>query len=142
MLFGRKCHTPTCWLESGEKQLASSEMKITEDKVRIARDNLRVARERKKTYSDRKYIPKTFEGAKKVMLKVAPWKGIIRFKKRGKMRPQYIGPLVLECIGDQVYRLVLPPDFEGIHDLFHMCYLRKYVAEEPNILPSDELRVD
>ena len=73
MLYGRRCRTPTCWLEPGEKQFASSEIvQITEDKVKIARDRLRVARERQKKYSDKKHRPKTFEVGEKVMLKVSP----------------------------------------------------------------------
>ena len=59
------------------------------------------------------------------------------------MGPRYIGPLIVSArIGEQAYKLKLPPELEGIHDVFHVCYLRKCLAEEPSILPLDELRVD
>ena len=55
-----------------------------------------------------------------VFLKVAPWKGVIRFQKRNKLNPRYIGPFrILEKIGLVAYRLVLPQDLERIHDVFH-----------------------
>ena len=77
------------------------------------------------------------------MLKVSPWKGIIRFGKRGKLEPRFIGPFtVLERIREQAYKLELPQELEGIHNVFHVCYLRKCLADEPSILPLDELRVD
>ena len=78
MLYDRKCRTPVCWLEPGDKQFAGPEIvQQTADKVTIARNNLRIARERQKKYSDRKHRPKTFQVGENVMLKVSPWKGII-----------------------------------------------------------------
>ncbi|TLX69655.1 transposase family protein, partial [Labilibacter sediminis] len=144
MLYGRKCRTPTCWLEPGEKQFAGPEIvQMTADKVAIARDRLRVARERQKKYSDMKHRPKAFEVGERVMLKVSPWKGIIRFGKRGKLGPRFIGPFeILERVGDQAYKLDLPPELEGIHNVFHVCYLRRCLSEEPSVLPLEELRVD
>lgn len=49
---------------------------------------------------------------------------------------------MLECIDDRACRLELPLELEGIHDVFHICYLRKCLAEEPSSLPLDELQVD
>lgn len=92
MLYGRKCQTPTCWIELGENQFARSEIvQIIVDKVKVVRDRLQVAREIQKKYSDKKHRPKTFEVGEKVMLKVSPWKGIIRFGKRGKLGARFIG---------------------------------------------------
>lgn len=60
------------------------------------------------------------------MLKVSPWRGIIRFGKRGKLGPRFFGPFkVLERVGDQAHRLELPTELDGIHNTFHVCYLRK-----------------
>ena len=143
LLYGRKCRTPTCWLEAGEKQFTGPEMvQQTADMVAIARDRLRIARERQKKYSDRKHRPKTFEVGERVMLKVSPWKGVIRFGKRGKLGPRFIGPFkVLERVGTQAYKLELPPELDGIHNVFHICYLRKCLAEETGILPLEEIRI-
>ncbi|KAL7602247.1 hypothetical protein Lser_V15G24102 [Lactuca serriola] len=144
MLYRKKCCTPTCWLDPGEKQFTSTEMMhITDDKVKIARDPLHVVRERKKKYSMKKHRLNTFTVGEKVMLKVSPWKGIIRFSKQDTLGPRSIGPLVVsELIGSQTYILELPLDIEGSHDVFHVLYLHKCLAEEPSILPMDELRVD
>ena len=77
------------------------------------------------------------------MLKVYPWKGIIRFGKRGKLSPRFLGPFpILEMIGLQAYRLDLPPEMDGIHPTFHVCSLRKCLAEEESVIPLTKIRVD
>ncbi|KAI3759424.1 hypothetical protein L6452_07230 [Arctium lappa] len=76
------------------------------------------------------------------MLKVSPWKGIIRFGKRRKLSPRFLGPFViLERIGLQAYRLDLPPEMDGIHPTFHVCYLRKCLVEEESVIPLTKIRV-
>ena len=80
-----------------------------------------------------------------VFLKVAPWKGVIRFQKRGKLSPRYIGPFrILERIGPVAYRLELSRDLERIHDVFHVFMLRKYISDLSHVLkaPSVELKED
>jgi hypothetical protein len=143
LLYGRPCRTPTCWLEAGEKQFTGPELvQQTAERIEVARDSLRAARERQKKYSDKKHKPKTFEVGELVMLKVSPWKGIIRFGKRGKLGPRFIGPLrILARVGDQAYRLELPAKLEGIHNVFHVCYLRKCLADDPNSLPVEDIRI-
>ena len=60
----------------------------------------------------------------KVFLKVSPWKGVLRFGKRGKLSPRFIGPYeMIVRIGPVAYRLALPPNLEGIHDVFHVSML-------------------
>ncbi|KAI3702752.1 hypothetical protein L6452_28504 [Arctium lappa] len=77
------------------------------------------------------------------MLKVSSWKETIRFGKRGKLSPRFLGPFtILERIGLQAYRLDLPPEMDGIHLTFHVCYLRKCLGEEENVIPLTEIRVD
>ena len=56
-----------------------------------------------------------------VFLKVSPWKGVIRFGKKGKLSPRYIGPFeVLEKVGEVAYRVALPPRLAGVHNVFHV----------------------
>ncbi|KAJ9554217.1 hypothetical protein OSB04_018262 [Centaurea solstitialis] len=143
-LYGRKCRTPTCWLEAGEKQFAGPEIiQETADKVKGIRERLRAAQDRQKSYADKKRRPIDFQVGDRVMLKVSPWKGIIRFGKRGKLSPRFLGPFtILEKIGQQAYRLELPPEMDGIHPTFHVCYLRKCLAEEESVIPLSEIRVD
>ncbi|KAI3758553.1 hypothetical protein L6452_06120 [Arctium lappa] len=77
------------------------------------------------------------------MLKVSPWKGIIRFGKRGKLTPRFLGPFTtLEKIGLQAYILDLPLEMDGIHPTFHVCYLCKCLDEEESIIPLMEIQVE
>ena len=85
----------------------------------------------------------TFEIGDSVLLKVSSWKGLIRFGKRGKLSPRFIGPFnVLQRVGNQAYKLELPKELNGIHDTFHVSYLRKFIGEVPDIIPISELRID
>ena len=64
------------------------------------------------------------------MLKVSPWKGIVRFGKKGKLSPKYIGPFVIiECVGEAAYKLDLPEELRGVHPTFHVSNLRKCLAD-------------
>ena len=78
-------------------------------------------------------------------MKVAPMKGIMRFGKKGKLSPRYIGPFsVIERIGDVAYRLDLPMSMSQIHNVFHVSMLRKYIANPYHILKNElvELKAD
>ncbi|KAI3771831.1 hypothetical protein L6452_03000 [Arctium lappa] len=143
-LYGRKCRTPVCWLEAGEKQFSGPEIvQETADKVKEIREILKADQERQKSYTDKKIRSVEFQVGDRVMLKASPWKGIIRFGKRGKLSPRFLRPFViLEKIGLQAYRLDLSPEMDEIHPTFHVCYLRKCLAEEESVIPLTEIRVD
>ncbi|GKA49607.1 hypothetical protein Tco_0742680, partial [Tanacetum coccineum] len=77
------------------------------------------------------------------MLKLSPWKGVIRFGKRGKLNPRYIGPFkIIAKIGTVAYRLELPEKLSRVHNTFHVSKFKKYMAEEPLAIPLDEIQVD
>ncbi|GJV19946.1 hypothetical protein Tco_1368966 [Tanacetum coccineum] len=77
------------------------------------------------------------------MLKVSPWKGVIRFGKKGKLAPRYVGPFeILERIGPVAYRLRLPEELSGVHDTFHVSNLKKCLADASLHVPLDEIKVD
>nr|GEV23314.1 putative reverse transcriptase domain-containing protein [Tanacetum cinerariifolium] len=82
-------------------------------------------------------------GRDKVMLKVSPWKGVIRFGKRGKLNPRYIGPFkIIAKVGTIAYRLELQNKLSRVHSTFHVSNLKKCLADEPLAIPLDEIQVD
>nr|GEX32035.1 putative reverse transcriptase domain-containing protein [Tanacetum cinerariifolium] len=87
--------------------------------------------------------PLEFEVGDRVMLKVLPWKGVIRFGNRGKLSPRYIRPFkILSRIGPVEYKLDLPREFHGIHNTLHVSNLKKCLADEELVIPLDEVKID
>ncbi|GKD49034.1 hypothetical protein Tco_1278010, partial [Tanacetum coccineum] len=128
-LYGRKCRSPVCWAEVGEVQLTGPEMQA--------------ARDRQKSYADLKRKPMEFEVGDKVMLKVSPWKGVVRFGKRGKLNPRFVGPFkIIKRVGDVAYKLELPEELSRVHNTFHVSNLKKCHADEPLAVPLDGLHFD
>ncbi|GKB21892.1 putative reverse transcriptase domain-containing protein [Tanacetum coccineum] len=105
--------------------------------------HIQAARDRQKSYADVRRKPLEFQVGDKVMLKVSPWKGVIRFGKRGKLNPRYIGPFkIIAKVGTVAYRLELPEKLSGVHSTFHVLKLKKCMADEPLAIPLDEIQVD
>nr|GEZ93475.1 putative reverse transcriptase domain-containing protein [Tanacetum cinerariifolium] len=111
-LYGRKCRSPVCWIEVGEAQILSPELiQETTEKIIQIKQKIQAARDRQKSYADKKRKTMDFQVGDKVMLKVSPWKGVVRFGKRGKLNPRYVGPFrVLEKVGTVAYKLELPQE--------------------------------
>ncbi|GJY62389.1 hypothetical protein Tco_0463046 [Tanacetum coccineum] len=104
---------------------------------------MQAARDRQKSYADLKRKPMEFQVGGKVMLKVSPWKGVVRFGKRGKLNPRYVGPFkVLEKVRSVAYKLELPEELSRAHNTFHVSNLKKCYADEPLAVPLDELHFD
>ncbi|GJW97658.1 hypothetical protein Tco_0179466 [Tanacetum coccineum] len=123
VLYDRKCRSPICWAKVGESQLTRLEIiHETTEKIFKIRDHMQAARDQQKSYADKRHRPLEFEIGNKVMLKVAPWKGVIRFEKRRKLNPRYIGPFqIIERIGPVAYHLELPQELSRVHNVFHVC---------------------
>ncbi|GKF68860.1 putative reverse transcriptase domain-containing protein, partial [Tanacetum coccineum] len=113
-LYGRKCRSPVYWAEVGDRSYANIRRKPLEFQVR-----------------DR------------VMLKLSPRKGVIRFEKRGKLNPQYIRPFkILERISLVAYKLELPKELNNVHNTLHVSNLKKCLSEESLVIPMKELQLD
>ncbi|GJR55761.1 putative reverse transcriptase domain-containing protein [Tanacetum coccineum] len=143
-LYGRKCRSPICWAEVGEAQLTGPELiQETTEKIALIRQRMQAAQDRQKSYADRKRKPMEFEVGDRVMLKVSPWKGVVRFGKRGKLNPRYVGPFkVLAKVGKVAYRLELPQELSRVHHTFHVSNLKKCYADEPLVMPLEGIHVD
>ncbi|GJW79044.1 putative reverse transcriptase domain-containing protein [Tanacetum coccineum] len=113
--------------EVGDSQLTGPELiRETTEKIIQIKNRLLTARSRQKSYADVRRKPMEFNVDDMVMLKVSPWKGVIRFGKRGKLSPRYVGPFkIIERIGPVAYRLELPEKLRGIHNTFHVSNLKK-----------------
>ncbi|KAL0544372.1 hypothetical protein IC582_019486 [Cucumis melo] len=107
------------------------------------RSRMHTAQSRQKSYADVRRKDLEFEVGDKVFLKVAPMRGVLRFERRGKLSPRFVGPFeILERIGPVAYRLVLPPSLSTVHDVFHVSMLRKYVPDPSHVVDYEPLEID
>ncbi|GJX54569.1 putative reverse transcriptase domain-containing protein [Tanacetum coccineum] len=143
-LYGRKCRSPVIWTEVGESQLIGPEiMQETTEKIVQIKERLKTARSRQKSYADKRRKPLEFQVGDRVLLKVSPWKGVVRFGKKGKLAPRYVGPFeIVERVGPVAYRLKLPQELSCVHDTFHVSNLKKCLAEPDVQVPLDEIEID
>nr|GEU58767.1 putative reverse transcriptase domain-containing protein [Tanacetum cinerariifolium] len=143
-LYGRKCRSPICWAEVGDSQLIGPEIiHETSEKIIQIKSRIQAARDRQKSYPDVRRKPLEFQVGDKVMLKVSAWKGVIRFGKRGKLNPRYIGPFkIIAKVGTIAYCLELPEQLSRVHSTFHVSILKKCLADEPLAIPLDEIQVN
>jgi hypothetical protein len=142
-LYGRKCRTPLCWEEVGDKKLYGAELiQITTEKVRIIKDRMKVAQDRQKKYADIRRRPLEFCPGDKVFLKVAPWKHMLRFGMKGKLALRFIGPFEIQkCIGPVSYEINLPSQLAKVHNVFHVSLLRKTNVDPSRVLPQVPVEV-
>ncbi|GKB07063.1 putative reverse transcriptase domain-containing protein [Tanacetum coccineum] len=97
----------------------------------------------KKSYADKRRKPLEFSVGDYVLLKVSPWKGVVRFGKKGKLASRFVGPFeIIEKVGPVAYRLDFLKELNGVHDTFHVSNLKKCLADPTLQVPLDEIRVD
>nr|GEX78638.1 putative reverse transcriptase domain-containing protein [Tanacetum cinerariifolium] len=122
-LYGRKCRSPVCWAEIKQR--------------------IQTARDRQKSYADVKRKPMEFQVGDKVMLKALPWKGAVRFVKRGELNPRYVRPFkVLKKVGVVAYKIELPQELSRIHNTFHVSKLKKCYFDDPLVVSLEGLQLD
>ena len=101
---------------------------------------METAQSRQKSYIDKRRRPLEFQVRDSVFLKVAPIKGVMRFGKKGKLSPRFIGPFkILERIGKVAYKLALPPELSSVHNVFHISMLKKYVPDPTHVLEYEPI---
>ena len=103
---------------------------------------MKIAQSRQKSYADKRRKDLEFAIGNHVFLKVAPMKGVMRFGKKGKLSPRYVGPFeILERVGDKAYRVALPPSLSTVHNVFHVSMLRKYISNPSHVLSYEPLEL-
>nr|GEV16526.1 putative reverse transcriptase domain-containing protein [Tanacetum cinerariifolium] len=116
-LYGKKCRLPIMWVEVGEGRLIGPDLvQETTKKSSEIKDRLKAVRDRQKSYADKRRKPLEFSVGHYVLVKVSPWKGVVRFRKKEKLAPRFVRP------------------FEIIE--------KKYLADPTLQVPLDEIRVD
>ncbi|GKD23683.1 putative reverse transcriptase domain-containing protein [Tanacetum coccineum] len=131
VLYGRKCRSHVCSAKITHE---------TTEKIVQIRQRLQAVRDRQRSYANVRRKPLEFQVGDRVMLKVSPHKGVIRFGKRGKLNPRYIRPFkILERIGSVAYKLELPEELRNVHNTFHISNLKKYLSDESFVILVKEL---
>ncbi|XP_070005896.1 uncharacterized protein [Nicotiana sylvestris] len=143
-LYGRKCHSPIGWFESGETNLLGPDLvQKAMDKVQLIRQRLLTAQSRQKSYADKRRRDLVFTIGDKVFLRVSFMKGVMLFGKRGNLSPRFIGLYeILDGVGVVAYRLALPPGLSFIHPVFHISMLRKYISDLSQIIEAPTIPLD
>ena len=143
-LYGRPCQSSICWIEVGERSITGRDLiRDTFENVALIQKRLFTALSRQKSYADKRRQPLEFEVGDHVFLKVMPKRGVVRFRKWGKLASRYIGPFeILEKVGTVVYRLALPSSLSGVHEVFHVSMLRKYTPDPAHVVDWGEIIVD
>ncbi|GJX14467.1 putative reverse transcriptase domain-containing protein [Tanacetum coccineum] len=136
-LYGRKYRSPVLWAEIGEGSLIGPELVIEmTDKVVLIKEKLKAARDHQKSYADKRRKPLEFEVGDQVLLMESPWKGVMRFGKKGKLTPRYVGPFeILKRIGLVAYRLRLPEELSS--DEIKVDKTLRFVDEPAEIMDQE-----
>ncbi|CAN4119605.1 unnamed protein product [Withania somnifera] len=143
-LYGRRCRSPIGWFDGFEAKVRSTDLlRDSLNRVRMIRDRPREAQSRQKSYLDRRLRALEFGVGDKVFLRVSPMRGVMRFGRRGKLSPAFIGPYeILERVGDVAYKLALPPTLSSVHPVFHVSMLRRYMPDESHVIREDSVLDD
>ncbi|XP_009800237.2 uncharacterized protein [Nicotiana sylvestris] len=108
------------------------------EKVKLIRDRLRTAQSWQKSYADVRRRDLEFDEEGWVFLKVSPMKGVMRFGKKGKLSPRYVGPYKIIRCG---VRVDLPLELEAVHPVFHVSMLRKCIGDPSHITPIEDIHI-
>ena len=143
-LYGRKCRSPLCWDEVGEKSILGPDwVQQTTQRVAEIRQHMLTAQSRQKSYADVRRRDLEFQVGDEVLLKVSPSKGVVRFGTKGKLSPRYIGPFpIVARVGKLAYRLELPESLIGVHDVFHVSMLRKYLRDPEHHITLEPVTIE
>nr|XP_009764899.1 PREDICTED: uncharacterized protein LOC104216530 [Nicotiana sylvestris] len=142
-LYGRRCRSPIGWSEVGEAELLGPDLVYQDmEKVNLIQRHLKTAQSCQKSYSDMRRRDLEFQVDDWVFMKVSPMKGVMRFGKKGKLSPRYIGPYrILRRIGHVAYELELPQELAAVHPVFHVSMLKKFMGDPSFMVPTEIIGV-
>lgn len=135
---GRKCRSPLQWEDICERRIIGPELvQQTVEIIKIIIERMKIAQDRQKSYADMRRNDLLFRIGDKVFQRISSFNGIMRFRKKGKLAPRYIGPFeILQSLGERSYMLALLPQLSRIHNVFHVSMLRKYLPSSDHVLRS------
>ncbi|WMV13753.1 hypothetical protein MTR67_007138 [Solanum verrucosum] len=142
-LYGRRCRTPIGWFEVGEAGLIGPDLvHHAMEKVKTIQERLKTSQSRQKSYIDVRRRGLEFEVDDWVYLKVSPMKGVMRFGKKGKLSPRYIGRYrISKRIDNVAYELELPSELAAVHPIFHLSILKKCMSDPSLIIPDEDIGI-
>ncbi|KAH0733004.1 hypothetical protein KY289_004192 [Solanum tuberosum] len=142
-LYRRRCRSPIGWFEVGEAGLIGPELvHQSMKKVKVIQERLKTAQSRQESYTNVRRRELKFEVDDWVYLKVSPMKGVMRFGKKGKLSPRYIGLYrISKMIGNVAYELELPQELAAVHPVFHISMLRKCIGDPSLIIPTEDIGI-
>jgi hypothetical protein len=144
VLYGRKCQLPLYWGKLGRDQPMSETLDLdeTQQRVQLIKDRLLTAQSRQKSYVDCQRRELEFSEGELVFLKLTPRRSVGKYKQKKKLQSRYIGPFpIMQGIGKVAYRLELPSELQGIHDVFHVSQLRKYVVDPSHVVNDQNIKM-
>nr|GEX70245.1 putative reverse transcriptase domain-containing protein [Tanacetum cinerariifolium] len=117
-------------------------MQETTEKIIQIKERLKMTRDHQKSYANNRPKPPEFNVGDRVLLKLSPWKGVVRFDKKGKLAPRFVGPFeIVEQVDSVAYRLRLPQELNKIHNMFHVSNLKKCLADTNLQVPLEEIKI-
>jgi hypothetical protein len=143
-LYGRPCHTPLSWSESGERVIFGPDIVIeAEEKVKQIQANIIAAQSRQKSYTDKRRNPMEFKVGDHIYLRVSPMKGVHRFGIKGKLAPRYIGLYpIIDMYGPTSYQVELPMKLSGVHNVFHVSQLKRCLNPPIYVVIEDTIPLE
>jgi hypothetical protein len=143
-LYGRPCHTPLSWSESGKRVIFDPDIVTkAEEKVKQIHTNILTVQSRQKSYTDKRRRPLEFEVGDHVYLRVSPMKGAHRFGIKRKLAPHYIGSYpIIDKYGPLSYQVELPSKLCGVHNVFHVSQLKRYLKPPTDIVDEDTIPLE
>ena len=141
--MGKKFRSSLYWDEVGERRILGPELvQQNKEKIELIRQRLVAAQNRQSKYANQHRRDTKFEIGDLVLLKVSPWKGILRFGKKGKVSSRFIGPFeILKRVGKVAYELELPPNLQNIHNVFHVSMLRRYHPDVSHAIEYETVEI-